>query len=245
MYKSVLIAAVCALSSVACEFACFGDCDDDWSDESQDPQRAGGSARRGSEWRARTLPAVPAARGAIRAAARPAVTPEGPRTLREPEVIRYRRSRRATKKAIANEASTATPRNQCVAADAETCPELRTEANCDNRNDCVSIYAGTNCSCGPECTCIGGEPGCVCENFAFFTCEPLGGLTNTLRPPGATGHALARLVRPFRLARIPEQLARVALQFHLDDDPIARDLDRDEGVPIEVRGPALAREHDR
>jgi hypothetical protein len=60
---------------------------------------------------------------------------------------------------------------ECTPADAETCAELSSEDSCDNRNDCVAVYAGTNCSCGPECACIGGEPGCVCESFAFFACE--------------------------------------------------------------------------
>jgi hypothetical protein len=50
------------------------------------------------------------------------------------------------------------------------CMELATEAACSERADCTPIYAGTDCSCGPECTCIGGEPGCVCESFGFLVC---------------------------------------------------------------------------
>ena len=64
-------------------------------------------------------------------------------------------------------------RSVCAPADAETCGELTTEAACDERDDCVTVYAGTNCSCGPECSCIGGEPGCVCETFEFFRCVVL------------------------------------------------------------------------
>jgi len=64
--------------------------------------------------------------------------------------------------------------HQCVAADAETCPELATEAACSNRRDCLPIYAGIGCSCGQDCQCQGGEPGCVCDSFAFAACESAG-----------------------------------------------------------------------
>lgn len=50
------------------------------------------------------------------------------------------------------------------------CVELETELSCSERADCTPVYAGTDCSCGPECTCIGGEPGCVCESFGFLVC---------------------------------------------------------------------------
>lgn len=53
-----------------------------------------------------------------------------------------------------------------------TCEELDTELACSERADCEPVYAGVDCSCGPDCTCIGGEPGCVCESFEFFTCDP-------------------------------------------------------------------------
>jgi len=59
----------------------------------------------------------------------------------------------------------------CVPADAETCAELTTEEACTNRNDCTPIYAGVNCSCGADCECVGGEPGCICESFEFFVCR--------------------------------------------------------------------------
>lgn len=58
----------------------------------------------------------------------------------------------------------------CAPADAETCGELASEVSCTNRLDCTPIYAGTNCSCGADCECVGGEPGCVCEAFEFFAC---------------------------------------------------------------------------
>lgn len=60
---------------------------------------------------------------------------------------------------------------QCVPADEETCAELETEPACTHRSDCIPIYGGTNCSCGQDCECKGGEPGCVCESFQFFACQ--------------------------------------------------------------------------
>lgn len=62
---------------------------------------------------------------------------------------------------------------QCVPAAEETCPELGTELSCTHRTDCAAIYGGTNCSCGQDCECKGGEPGCVCESFQFFACRAL------------------------------------------------------------------------
>ena len=62
--------------------------------------------------------------------------------------------------------------NECQPADAETCGELESEAACSERADCVPIYGGTNCSCGADCECQGGEPGCICESFQYFVCQP-------------------------------------------------------------------------
>jgi len=53
-----------------------------------------------------------------------------------------------------------------------TCAELVVEQECIDRPDCEPVYAGVNCSCGPNCECTGGEPGCVCESFEFFKCDP-------------------------------------------------------------------------
>lgn len=60
---------------------------------------------------------------------------------------------------------------QCEPAAEETCGELTTEAACSHRTDCTPVYAGINCSCGQDCACKGGEPGCVCESFDFFVCQ--------------------------------------------------------------------------
>lgn len=61
--------------------------------------------------------------------------------------------------------------NECQPADTETCGELETEAECTERADCIPIYGGTNCSCGADCECQGGEPGCICESFDYFVCR--------------------------------------------------------------------------
>lgn len=61
--------------------------------------------------------------------------------------------------------------HECLLADEETCGELDTEVACTHRSDCTPIYGGTNCSCGNDCECHGGEPGCVCESFQFFVCQ--------------------------------------------------------------------------
>jgi len=60
---------------------------------------------------------------------------------------------------------------QCLPADQETCGELDSELACTNRKDCTPVYGGINCSCGTNCECHGGEPGCVCESFQFFICQ--------------------------------------------------------------------------
>lgn len=59
----------------------------------------------------------------------------------------------------------------CLPAADETCGELANEAACLGRDDCAPSYAGVDCSCGSDCTCKGGEPGCVCASFAFSRCE--------------------------------------------------------------------------
>lgn len=61
-------------------------------------------------------------------------------------------------------------RSLCMPADLERCSELTDEAACAERSDCISRYAGIDCSCGPDCTCMGGEPNCVCERFEFHAC---------------------------------------------------------------------------
>jgi hypothetical protein len=66
-------------------------------------------------------------------------------------------------------------RGKCTPSDSETCPELADEAACGARPGCKVVYAGVHCSCGPDCHCIGGEAGCICESFEYFRCEPASG----------------------------------------------------------------------
>ncbi|MCC6900353.1 MAG: hypothetical protein IT377_15350 [Polyangiaceae bacterium] len=63
------------------------------------------------------------------------------------------------------------PTKSCLPSATETCGEVGSEAACLTRKDCVPSYAGVDCTCGPDCKCLGGEPGCVCESFEFFRCE--------------------------------------------------------------------------
>ena len=179
MTKSVIFAVVCAVSGVACDIKSFDGCDDDdsWSDHERPPRPgeeesggassggsdngSGGTSSGGSEsssggtGASNQAGSAGSAGTAGNAGDDPTPTPcteesDCPRGFNCDDDL-----------------------GECVPADAETCPELHTETACDNRNDCVTTYAGTNCSCGPECACIGGEPGCVCESFAFFECAPV------------------------------------------------------------------------
>jgi hypothetical protein len=63
-------------------------------------------------------------------------------------------------------------RSTCVPTRTPTCSDVTSETDCVVRPDCAPLYAGVDCSCGPDCACQGGEPGCVCESFEFFRCEP-------------------------------------------------------------------------
>lgn len=43
------------------------------------------------------------------------------------------------------------------------CETLTTKGACDGRNDCISVYEGTNCTCYPS--------GCTCETLTWDHCE--------------------------------------------------------------------------
>lgn len=58
----------------------------------------------------------------------------------------------------------------CVPAPAPTCADWETESDCSAQSGCTPVYAGVDCSCGPDCVCVGGEPGCICAAFEFFAC---------------------------------------------------------------------------
>jgi hypothetical protein len=172
MYKSVFFATLCAVSSLACEFTCFEDCDSSDGDH----QRAGASAKAGGSSGGRNAAGGTSSTGNDSGGS--AACGDSGGTANAPGTGGHTvpPATACTEESDCERGFNCDyERKECVAAGAETCAELQTEADCDNRNDCVSTYAGTNCSCGPECMCIGGEPGCVCESFAFFRCEPLGG----------------------------------------------------------------------
>lgn len=173
MNTSNLFALLCALSSVACDVSCFGECDD-WDDCSDQHHHHGGGANAGG---ASTGDGASAGTGAggdesqggansgdaggtANAAGRGGAPNSEPKPC-------------ASESECSRGFNCDHERAVCIPADAETCPELSSESACDNRKDCMSVYAGINCSCGADCACVGGEPGCVCQSFAFYTCEPL------------------------------------------------------------------------
>jgi hypothetical protein len=174
MYKSILLAAVCAISSVACEITCIEDCDGHGSKESSVPHSAGASGK--TEGPSPSANASGGTGASDSGSGGSASCADAGGTTSSSSSAGHSPSA-ATPCAKESDCSRGFncdyERKECAPADAETCAELTNETDCDNRNDCVSIYAGENCSCGPECTCIGGEPGCVCQSFAFFQCELL------------------------------------------------------------------------
>lgn len=167
MIKSVLLSVVCATSSVACDVSCLEDCD--WSDEcSERHQDSGGGGNNASGGVGATGNESGGSGNSSDRAGTGNSAGRGSGSKPVP-------TKCAKESDCERGFNCDYERKECVAAGAETCAELSSEADCDHRNDCVSIYAGTDCSCGAECTCIGGEPGCVCQSFAFFTCDPLEG----------------------------------------------------------------------
>jgi hypothetical protein len=166
MTRTVIFGFVCAVFGVACDIKHFEGCEDDeWSDiEPPDrPGHSGGSGNSGNQGGS-----TAGGSGSASQAGSGGSTNMGGSGPSEPPPT------------PCSEESDCEPgfncdyeRSECVPADAETCAELEGESACDTRNDCVTIYAGTDCSCGPECACIGGEPGCVCQSFEFFQCTPL------------------------------------------------------------------------
>jgi Cys-rich repeat protein len=65
------------------------------------------------------------------------------------------------------------PQSTCVPDETPppTCGDMQTEIDCVQFGGCEPVYAGVDCSCGQDCECTGGEPGCVCASFEFFKCE--------------------------------------------------------------------------
>ena len=172
MKTAILFALVCALSSVACDITCFGECDD-WDDDDCSEEHHGSaghknSAGSGSSDDASGGKSTGNDSGGSGNSSNSGGTTNSAGNAGTPPPVSCVEERDCPRGFNCDY-----ERKECMPADAETCAELSTESVCDNRNDCMAIYAGINCSCGADCTCKGGEPGCVCESFQFFSCEPL------------------------------------------------------------------------
>jgi hypothetical protein len=167
MNQSIGGLVVCLLGLVACNVEHYDDCDGDSFDYGDD---IGGSHSRAGASSTGGTPTGGGTAGSSKGGSAPGEAGgEASGGGTGPVVVPPR---------ICDEESDCEPgfncdleQQQCLPADEETCAELKTEAACTHRSDCTPIYAGTNCSCGQDCECKGGEPGCVCESFAFFVCE--------------------------------------------------------------------------
>lgn len=174
MNKSIGGFVVCALGLIACNVEHYDDCTGDSFDYGDDVGGSAGTSRAGASPSSGKTGNSGGSSGAAGSSPTGGSSPDGaggqsdgtagtsPGTLPKP----------------CDEESDCDPgfncnfeQQQCLPSDEETCGELKTEAACTHRSDCTPIYAGTNCSCGQDCECKGGEPGCVCESFEFFVCE--------------------------------------------------------------------------
>jgi hypothetical protein len=166
--KKIVMLVACMLGLAACNFENYEDCtgddeldlDDDWGGHStagkgpSEPGGSGGSAGNSSGGSAGNGSGATSSEGGTPSPPTPPPTPCEAETDCEPGF------------------NCDLDAGVCAPADAETCAELSTEQACTERGDCTPIYAGTNCSCGADCECMGGEPGCICESFQFFVCTP-------------------------------------------------------------------------
>jgi hypothetical protein len=182
MAKSIGYVVVCVLGLVACSVEHYDDCDDDFYDHddgglpskpsagapSKTPtagSNSGGSAGAGASGASGGTSGAAASGGTSGAAASGGTSEGGAGDAPNLRCDEERDCERGYNCDLDT--------HECVATDAETCPELETEAACSNRRDCVPVYGGINCSCGKDCECKGGEPGCICESFEFFACQSL------------------------------------------------------------------------
>lgn len=174
MKTSILFAVVCALSSAACDISCFGECDD-WDDDCSDQHPNGaGSGNAAGASAGETASGGSGATGNQSGGSANSSDSGGTGNSAGKSGNSDAEPKSCTDERDCPRGFNCNyERRECVATDAETCPELVTESACDNRKDCMSIYAGINCSCGADCECVGGEPGCVCQSFEFFACEEL------------------------------------------------------------------------
>jgi hypothetical protein len=171
MNKSIGLFVASVLCLGACDIEHYDDCRDedgfDFDDDFETGPRAGSSARAGSAPYGQDGGSSGQGGSSGGASSSAGIAGTGGSTDPEPP---------ATPCAKENDCGPGFNCNfdvsECQPGDAETCGELETEAACSERADCVPIYGGTNCSCGADCECQGGEPGCICESFEYFVCQP-------------------------------------------------------------------------
>ncbi len=165
MNKPIGLVVACALGLFACNVEHYEDChrDDSFDDFEEGPSKPSGGAKAsgGSDGSGAS-----ASRGGAGSASSDPEGEAGAPTPPEPPRTPCEKERDCTPGFNCNHDV-----NQCEPAAEETCSELDLEADCVTRADCVPVYGGTNCSCGQDCECEGGEPGCICESFEFFVCR--------------------------------------------------------------------------
>ena len=165
MKQSMGVIVACVLGLFACNVEHYDECDDDSFDDFDErptrPNTPGGSAGSDSSGTAGTTGSEGGASTDPDGSGGTAGTP-----IMEPPKVPCEKERDCAPGFNCNYDV-----NQCEPAELETCGELDLEADCAARTDCVPVYGGTNCSCGQDCECEGGEPGCICESFEFFVCR--------------------------------------------------------------------------
>lgn len=167
MIKSLGLLVVAVLAMGACNVEHYDDCRDDGFDFDDDFEdgghRAGSPSKGGSAGNGASGSGGSDAQGGSSGSGGSGGTPEPP----EPPATPCEAERDCDAGFNCNVEA-----GECQPADAETCAELVTEAECGERTDCIPIYGGINCSCGADCECQGGEPGCICESFEYLVCRP-------------------------------------------------------------------------
>lgn len=163
MNKSLALFALAVVLLGGCNVEHYDDCSDEapfeFDDDFETGHRAGASSKAGSAPGEAGNSGGPSGSGGMTGSPEPPEPPEPPATPCEKE-------RDCDAGFNCN-----FDVNECQSAEAETCGELESEAECADRTDCIAVYGGVNCSCGADCECQGGEPGCICESFEYFVCR--------------------------------------------------------------------------
>lgn len=168
MNKPIGVIVACVLGLFACNVEHYDECegDDSFDDfEEQPPRPSGGSKSTGGDTSSGNTAGGGAANGGGAGSDSGGGAAGAPGPI-EPPKVPCEKERDCAPGFNCNYDV-----NECEPAAQETCGELDLEADCSARADCVPVYGGTNCSCGQDCECEGGEPGCICESFEFFVCR--------------------------------------------------------------------------